>query len=158
MTHWKKLTNPDYLGSYSFEDGRDKVLTIAGVKNEVITGAEGKKETCMVLRFKEPEKPLILNRTNAKSIAKVADSPQIEDWEGLRIQLYVRAGVRAFGEIVDAVRIREYPPKLVPTCTTCGQPITGTRTSDSVQIAARTKAKYGVELCVKCATEKEGKA
>ena len=28
MLHWKKLTNPNYLGSYAFEPGEEKPLTI----------------------------------------------------------------------------------------------------------------------------------
>ena len=44
MTHWKKLTNPDYLGAYSLEDGKDIVLTIERVQVETVTGPEGKKE------------------------------------------------------------------------------------------------------------------
>ena len=155
MTHWKKLTNPDYLGSYSFDDGKDKVLTIKSVANEEITGTEGKREICLVMRFAEPEKPLILNRTNAKTITKVLESPYIEEWTGKRIQLYVRKGVKAFGEIVDAVRIREYLPKTEPTCTTCGRIITGTKTRNGAQIASSTKEKFGVELCILCATARK---
>lgn len=33
-THWKKLTNPNYLGAYSIDDGKDIVLTIKNVANE----------------------------------------------------------------------------------------------------------------------------
>ena len=42
-THWKKLHNPDYLGAYSLDPGKDKILTIKDVRNEIITGADGKK-------------------------------------------------------------------------------------------------------------------
>ena len=31
-THWKRLTNPDYLGAYALEDGKDM---IGGVLNAV---------------------------------------------------------------------------------------------------------------------------
>ena len=44
MTHWKKLTNPDYLGAYSIEDGKDLILTIAYVRQEKVIGTDGKKE------------------------------------------------------------------------------------------------------------------
>ena len=46
MTHWKKLTNPDYLGAYSIEDGKDLILTIAYVRQEKVIGTDGKKEDC----------------------------------------------------------------------------------------------------------------
>ena len=109
-THWKKLVNPDYLGSYSLDGGRDKTVTIKSVKNEMITGADGKKEECTVA-YLQNEKPMILNRTNCKAISKIYDTPFIEDWAGKKITLYI-AKVKAFGEVVDALRIRPEAPKL----------------------------------------------
>ena len=47
QTHWKKLQNPDYLGAYSLEPGKDMVLTVASVRQEKVTGADGKKEDDM---------------------------------------------------------------------------------------------------------------
>ena len=41
-THWKRLINPDYLGAYSLDPGKDKILTIKVVKREMITGTGGK--------------------------------------------------------------------------------------------------------------------
>ena len=31
-THWRKMTNPNYMGAYSLDEGRDVVLTIAYVR------------------------------------------------------------------------------------------------------------------------------
>ena len=31
QTHWKSMTNPNYLGVYSLPDGRDIILTIKSV-------------------------------------------------------------------------------------------------------------------------------
>ena len=45
-THWKKFTNPDYLGAYSLDENETKVLTIRQVKQEMVTGNNGKKEEC----------------------------------------------------------------------------------------------------------------
>ena len=42
----KKLENRDYIGSFEFQPGEKKTLTIAKVAREVITGMEGKKEEC----------------------------------------------------------------------------------------------------------------
>ena len=33
-THWKKLTNPDYLGAYALEDGEDMIVTIKNVSTK----------------------------------------------------------------------------------------------------------------------------
>jgi len=110
-THWKKYHHPDYIGAYAFQPGEEKVLTIKSVTEESVIGSNGKKELCMVVKFAESDvKPLICNVTNSKQIEKVSGSPYIEDWAGVRIQLYTTE-VNAFGELVDAVRIRPKAPK-----------------------------------------------
>jgi hypothetical protein len=48
---------------------------------------------------------MILNKTNLKSIAKIAKSPMIENWIGVQIILTIET-VKAFGEIVEALRIK----------------------------------------------------
>ena len=84
-THWKALTNPNYLGVYSFSDNKDIVGTIKTVSNEVVTGPGGRKEECTICHFVENIKPMILNKTNMKAIQKIASSPYVEDWQGTRI-------------------------------------------------------------------------
>jgi len=116
-THWKKLSNPNYLGAYALTPGEDMILTIDTAKNEEVVGNNGKKEECLVLYFKEKDiQPMILNVTNAKMIEKIHETPYIEDWSGSRIQLYI-AQVNAFGETVDALRIRPQAPKDKPELT-----------------------------------------
>jgi hypothetical protein len=60
----------------------------------------------------EQVKPMILNNTNAKTISKVHQTPYMEQWTGKKIQIYARR-VRAFGEDVDALRVRDFVPKSV---------------------------------------------
>ena len=66
LTHWKKLTNPDYLGSYDFEQGEERIVTIKDVKRVMVNGPDGKREECTVAYFEENYKPMILNVTNQK--------------------------------------------------------------------------------------------
>ena len=108
--HWKKQFNYDYLGSYSLDGKRDVVVSVKGVATAKVTGQSGRKEDCFVVHYNEFDKPMILNRTNAKAIEKVAGSGLVEDWVGVRIILYVEKGVKAFGDVVDALRIREHKP------------------------------------------------
>ena len=120
-THWKKLHNPDYLGSWALQPGQDIVVTIRSAAEETVTGADGKKEDCMVMRFVENDaKPMIVNSTNAKMIQKVLKTPYIEDWAGRKIQLYVES-VKAFGDVVDAIRVRPYLPKVTEPDTKCAE-------------------------------------
>lgn len=109
-THWKKLTNPDYLGAYALEDGKDIIVTIKEVKQETITGAKGDKEDCVIAYFENGVKPMILNKTNLKRLEKVYETPYIEDWAGCNIQLCTEM-VSAFGTSTMALRIRKFKPQ-----------------------------------------------
>lgn len=110
LTHWKVTKNPDYLGSYALQPGQELVLTIKSGGVESITGVDGKKEDELVIHFMEDYKPMIINSTNAKTITKLHKTPYIEEWVGKKIQVYARR-IRAFGEDVDALRIRDFIPK-----------------------------------------------
>lgn len=154
LTHWKKLTNPDYLGAYALEPGHDLIVTIASVANETVTGTDGKKETCMVMRFRENVKPMVLNATNSKTITKLLKTPYIEYWAGRKIQIFVQEGVKAFGETVDALRIRPYlPVEKELLCADCGQAIEGFGKSSAETVAKHTLSKYGRMLCSACASK-----
>lgn len=154
-THWKRLVNPNYLGAYSIEDGKDLVLTIRAVTQEDIVGENGRKESGMIARFVEPSKPMILNKTNAKMLQKLARSPFIEDWLGMRIALY--ATTTKFGsDVVECLRIRPFVPKGAPAsvqiaCSDCGAFIDGFKNYTAAQVAEQTSKKYGRPLCTDCA-------
>lgn len=153
LTHWKKLTNPDYLGAYAFDKGEEKTATIARVGREIVMGAEGKKEECTVAHFQEPGlKPLVLNATNCKAITKLYGTAYIEEWAGKRIIMRVQQ-VKAFGEVVDAVRIKpEIPPAApAPLCADCKAQIMAFGKMPPAQVADYTRKKYGRALCSACA-------
>ncbi len=157
-THWKRLTNPDYLGAYALDEGVDLIATIKDVRRETVVGPDGKKEECTVIHFVESHiKPMICNATNAKTITKLYKTPYIEEWRNRKIQIFVDK-VRAFGEIVEALRIRNYPPKVVVNqrkekhfCADCGAEIMPFGQSSAAQIAQYTQDKYGKPLCSECA-------
>lgn len=109
-THWKKLYNPNYMGSYSFDEGEVKELKVKAIKKEEVTGQNGKKEEVTVISWESKEKPLICNKTNARAIATLTGSDYIEDWVGVTIALGVKE-VRAFDGVVDAVRVLMKKPK-----------------------------------------------
>lgn len=110
LTHWKKTKNPDYLGSWALQPNEELVVTIKSGGMETITNADGKKEDELVIHFVENHKPMIVNSTNAKTITKLLKTPYIEQWVGNKIQIYARR-IRAFGEDVDALRVRDFLPK-----------------------------------------------
>lgn len=158
-THWKKLHNPDYLGSYALEPGQELIATIKTVKNELVTNTDGKKEECVVVHFVEDIKPMILNSTNSKTIQKLYKTPYIEEWQGRKIQLFIDK-VRAFGEVVEALRIRPTIPKQTETakdepivCADCKKVIAAFGNMTAQQMAKYTYDKYGKSVCSDCATK-----
>ena len=150
-THWKKLTNPDYLGSYAFEPGEEKIVTIESVALESVMGAEGRMSECIVAHL-AGEKPLILNKTNCKAITKLLGTPYIEEWAGHRIVLAVQT-VRAFGEDVEAVRVKPKTPGEI--CERCGKEIRAGAGRSAAEIAELSLEKYGKKLCLNCAKEEK---
>lgn len=110
LTHWKKLTDRNYIGSYSLQPNEERVVEIVKVSKEKVKGEDGKEEACIVAQLKN-EKPFILNATNCKTITKIAGSAFIENWAGLKIIIFV-AKIRAFGEDMDALRVKTEKPLL----------------------------------------------
>ena len=109
-THWKKLKNPNYIGSYELLDGSENpelIVTINKVVKESVKGSDGKSEECTVA-YLDGQKPFILNSTNSKAIESIVGSPFIEDWSGQRICLYVKT-IKAFGEMMEALRVKDAP-------------------------------------------------
>jgi hypothetical protein len=91
--------------------GQDVTLTIAEVKRGELTGTGGKKNKKPIVKFRErPEKGLGLCITNARTIAQLYGSFEVEKWLGKRITIYPTT--TTFGSAtVDCIRIRPAVPK-----------------------------------------------
>ena len=79
------------------------------------------------------------------------------------MQLYIEHGIKAFGEVVSAVRVRPYKPRVqqrrpVPPCTDCGNPIQPAMGKGADWLAAYTERNYGVPLCAECAQRRKDAA
>lgn len=160
-THWKKaVSDPNFIGEGDFQPGEEKVLTIDRVNaSETVQTAEGKSKKAVVHWKEAGVKPLILNVARSKSIEKVAGSGYFEDWPGTAVQLYIEHGIKAFGEVVSAVRVRPYKPRIqqrqpVPPCTDCGKPIQAAHGKTAERLAEYTAKNYGIPLCAECATKR----
>lgn len=153
-THWKKMTNPNYMGDYSIPQGEDLVATIKYVAQEKVVGVGGKSEMEVVAHFSDGNKPLILNKTNMKTITKIYKTPYIEDWAGRMIQIYYDPTVKFGRETVGGLRIRPYIPeqkKSTLKCSDCGKAITAAYGKDALWVSKYTHQNYGKELCAECA-------
>jgi hypothetical protein len=111
QTHWKKLTNPTYLGSWDFEENEERTLTIKSVRKETVKDQAGKDDEVVIMEF-TTGRPMILNKTNLKATEKSTGTPIVEKWVTKTVTLYTTR-IRAFGEDVDALRISPSKPKPV---------------------------------------------
>lgn len=102
--HYKLLFPSNYVGAHDLK-GKDVTLTIEAVAIEELTMAGGKTENKPIVRFKGASKALVLNKTNAKSIAK-QHGKTTDDWIGKQITLYPTT-TKCGRETVDCIRIRE---------------------------------------------------
>lgn len=162
-THWKKIvSDPNFIGEGDFQEGEEKVLTISHVNaSEVVTTAEGKSQKAVLHWQEKGIKPMILNVARSKNIEKVTGSAYFEDWPGHKLQLYIEHGIKAFGEVVSAVRVRPFKPRIqneepVPPCADCQKPIESAFGKDARWLAKRNTAKYGIPLCAACAQKRKG--
>lgn len=119
-THWRKLKDTNYLGAWDVVEN-ELILTIADIQSKNVQSPDGKTEELPVMTFKEDYKPMILNATNFKAIQKAHNSPFLEDWIGKKIAIYVTS-VKAFGSVVDALRIKPSAPKTTKTVLTVDNP------------------------------------
>lgn len=115
----KLLFQSDYVAAVEFK-GRDVALTIAGVKIEELKMAGGKKDRKPTLSFRETKKRLILNKTNAATIANIYGT-KAEDWVGKRITLFPTI-TSCGAEMVDCVRIRPGPSARKPEASPFNEP------------------------------------
>ena len=112
VTHWRKLTNPNFIGAHDLQPGQELTVTIESVTNEMVKHFDGKKvveEQCIVAKIKGAKKPMVLNKTNCKIISRNFNTPYIEEWAGKSITIYA-AKVNAFGEMTEALRVKSARP------------------------------------------------
>lgn len=99
----KLLFPRDYVSAEEFK-GKDVTLTIAGIALEDLQLRAGGKKRKPVLSFRETRKKLVLNVTNAESIARI-HGVRAEEWLGKPITLYPTQA--QFGrETVSCIRVR----------------------------------------------------
>ena len=112
MTHWKQNFDYKFTGAYELQPDETKTLTIKNTGHAEVMNQQGKKETCFVAYFEgNNQKPMVLNKTNCKRIGKLYGD-MIENWNGKQITIKSEK-VRAFGEVVDALRVVPIVPNPV---------------------------------------------
>lgn len=94
--------------------GRGVLATITGCikKNVAAEGADPEQKWC--LTFREIDKPLVLNMTNAQLCAQICGSEDTDHWTGKQIVLYVDPNVMYAGKVIGGIRVRKPKPSAAP--------------------------------------------
>jgi len=103
--HYRKGFPSTYLrGADLPKEGA--TVTIEKVKIGVMIAAYGEEpKERVVVFFVKAKKPLVLNITNAKAIAKLYGG-EMNEWIGKQVHLYAEWG-KYFGEYQPAVRVKK---------------------------------------------------
>lgn len=140
-THYRKVFKSDHLGQADIEDlkenGSGLVFTIKCVKQEIGVAIAGRKGNHNIAYFHEDIKPMVLNATNSKVVRSFANnSPFVEDWNNIPVQLYIDPNVKMKGEMVGGVRINPTPVQI-------GKEVITPKQIDRWEAAKTAYKKYG---------------
>lgn len=114
-THYRKAFDSPYLSSADIVE--PTVLTVSRVALE-IDKTKKTKDHFNTAYFVEKEirpgealKPMILNASNSKTMKALTGSAFIDDWQNVRITVYVDCNVRFGKETVEGLRISPHAPE-----------------------------------------------
>lgn len=114
-THYRKAFDSPYLSSADIVE--PTTLTVKHVRLE---GDKTKKtkDHFNTAHFVETEirageklKPMILNASNSKTMKQLTNSAFIDDWNGVRITVYVDHNVKFGKDMVEGLRISPHAPE-----------------------------------------------
>lgn len=139
-----------FLGGWSFQGG-DKTLTIKSIgKQEMYDMETGGQKTGITLMFEEEELPMVMNITNASTIAEVLGTNIVEDWIGHKI-IVGTSRIKAFGKMHDAIRVRnQKPDEDEYICEECGSILKSAAGKQPSELAEISKRNTGKILCLAC--------
>jgi len=108
-----EMIESKYLKQSDVED--DIVVTVEKVGKSNVARKDDDPEYKWLIRFAEFAKPMVLNATNIKRLAKACDSEDTDDWIGKQVVLFVDPDVEFAGNVVGGLRIRAHkePPRQV---------------------------------------------
>ncbi len=154
---WEKVLDPNFINAELIgEPGAERVVTIKDIDFEEAfdqkTNSKIKKQSI----FFEECKPMILNKTNTKTLIKLfgGNGSQPKDCVGKKIILYV-VRLSVAGRETTGIRIKEYTSV---KCENCGRDIEPTRTKTVADLVAYSKKNTGKTLCLECMKEIANKA
>ena len=144
---WEKVLDPNFINAELIGPvGSERIVTIKDIDfRETFDQKKNAKEMKQSLILEEC-KPMILNKTNTKSLIKLFGSREPAACVGKKIVLYV-TDVKVGKTMTTGIRIREYSET---KCEECGQslrPAAGKSIDELIDISKRNTGRV---LCLDC--------
>lgn len=99
-----QMIESKYLKQSDVEHDTTVTVVKVGQKNVAREGDE--PEMKWLVKFEEFAKPMVLNATNIKRLARACGSDDTDDWTGKKACLYVDPDIEFGGNVVGGLRIR----------------------------------------------------
>lgn len=113
-THFRKAFNSPYLSSADIVGPTTLTIKRVALEKDKTKKTKDQFNTAYFveseIRPGEPLKPMILNATNSKVMKELAGSAFIEDWNDVRVTVYVDKNVKFGNEIMEGLRISPKAP------------------------------------------------
>ena len=106
MANINEMIESKYLKQSDVQD--EMLVTIRKVGKGNIAKEGDEPQFKWMIAFSEFKKPMILNSTNIKRLARACGSDDTDNWAGKIVLLYVDPDVEFSGNVVGGLRIREY--------------------------------------------------
>ena len=149
LNSWEKIIDPNFISAELIgTEGAEKVVTIKDIDFAECYDEATKHKVSKQTVFFEECKPLVLNKTNAKALKKLfspnSDNPA--DAIGHKVILKVEK-IKAFGKVVEAIRVKEYSEEKCSDCGKAIMPAAGKSVAELIEISKRN---CGRQLCLSC--------
>ena len=153
---WEKVIDPNFINAELIgSEGTEKVVTIKDIDFAECFDEKTKSKIMKQTLFLEECKPMVLNKTNAKTLKKLF-SPDSDDPKlcvGHKITLYV-ISLKVGGKQTTGIRIKEYSEMKCEGCGKAILPAAGKTVAEMVEISTRN---CGKALCLECMKKEKEK-
>ena len=151
LPSWEKIIDPNFINAELIGDvGAERVVTIKDIDMAECYDEGTKQKVQKQTVFFEECKPMVLNKTNAKTLKKLfspnSDNPS--DAFGHRVILKVES-VKAFGKTTTGIRIKEFSEEKCPVCGGVILPYAGKTVEEIKEISKRNLGKIMCGECMK---------
>lgn len=113
-THYRKAFDSPYLSSADLVEPTTLTIKRVALEKDKTKKTKDQFNTAYFaereIRPGEPLKPMILNATNSKTMKALTGSAFIEDWNDVRVTVYVDKNVRFGNEVMEGLRISQKAP------------------------------------------------